>query len=120
MAKTKLSMDMPKIGDKLKRLTIDYSVEDCVVTYVNSLHGWYEVLFPKFNIKECYKLPTYDHSIFQGKSLNDYPIICVETGWVYNSINECSEDMNLDRTNIFRQLNGEHSHCGGYHFTNAL
>lgn len=120
MAKSRLSMDLPKVGDHLKRLTVEYELEDSVVTYVNQSHGWYEVLFPRTNLRECYKLPTFDHSIFQEGSPNDIPIICVETGWVYPSIYKCSEDMKLSRTSILRQCNGQQSHCGGYHFTNAL
>lgn len=120
MAKSRLSMDMPKVGDHLKRLTVDYNVEDCVVTYINRAHGWYEVIFPRSNIRECHKLPSFDHTILQENSPNDIPIICLETGLVYPSIYECSEDMNLDRTTIIKQLKGDYDHCSGYHFINAL
>lgn len=120
MAKSRLSMALPKVGDHLKCLTVECEVEDCVVTYVNQSHGWYEVLFPRYNLRECYKPPTFDHAILQGNSPNDIPIICIETGLVYPSIYECSEDMELNRTSIIRQLKGDYSHCSGYHFINAL
>lgn len=120
MAKSILSMDLPKVGDHLKCLTIEYEVEDCVVTYVNQSHGWYEVIFPNHNLRECYKLPTFNHAILQGNSPNDIPIICIETELAYSSIYECSKDMKLDRSSIIKQLKGDYSHCSGYHFINAL
>lgn len=120
MAKSRLSMDMPKVGDHLKCLTVEYEIDDCVVVYVNQAHGWYEVIFPRTNLRECYNLPRFDHTILQGNSPNDIPIICAETGLVYPSIYKCAEEMGLDRTNIIRQLRGERSHCNKYHFIYAL
>lgn len=120
MAKSRVSIDLPKVGDHLKRLTIEYEIEDCVVTYVNRSHGWYEVTFPRTNIRECYKLPTFDHTILKGVAPNTIPIVCVETGWVYPSYYDCAVDMGLDISTIKRQLNGIYSHCCGYHFTNVL
>lgn len=128
MAKSLLSMELPKVGDKLKRVMSRNAreggakciAEDCVVTYVNNSHGWYEVTFPTFGIKEAYGLPTFDHAILEGNPRDCIPVICVETGFVYPSIAECSRDMRLDRTGIWKQLDGVASHCGGYHFAVAF
>lgn len=43
-------------------------------------------------------------------------IICNETGEVFESVQQCSEKMGLDRRSIFRQLKGERKTVGGYTF----
>lgn len=119
MAKSRLSMILPKVGDRLKRVMAENEVEDCVVTYVNSSHGWYEVVFPKYNLKECFKLPTFDHAILERNSPNNMPVICADTGLVYSSIYECSQDMNVSIRSIYRRLTGQFGHFE-YTFTKAL
>lgn len=119
MRKTKLVMDLPNVGDRRRHLTMEGDIEECIVTYVNPVHGWYQVVFPKQNVKECYKPPTYDPTILKHTAYGHRPIICIETGWVYASGYDCAEDMGLIRANIVQQINGNQSHCGGYHFTYA-
>lgn len=128
--KTKLSMSLPKVGDRLMRLmtkaavdsTMVYNPESCVVTYVNEAHGWYQVLFTNSGIRECYTRPVFDHSIlcnadWKGGAI---PIVCVETGVVYSSITDCERDTGLNHTCISRQLLGERAHTHGYHFVEVL
>ena len=43
-------------------------------------------------------------------------IICNETGEVFESVQQCSEKMGLDRRSIFRQLKGERKTVGGHTF----
>lgn len=130
MIKTKLTMILPKVGDRLERvlstanLDVDavYEPEPCVVTYVNDAHGWYEVEFINSGLRECYNYPVFDHSILKGASYGGIPVLCVETGEVYPAINACASDMNIDRTNLSRHARGVSgwSTCGGYHFITVL
>lgn len=128
MAKTRLSMDLPKVGDRLKRVMtgnnynpdVVYTPEDCMVTYVNESHGWYEVIFPQSNIRECYGLPSFDHSVVRGVGRGEMPVACIETGVVYSSLHECAKDMGFTHGEVSRQVIGKHAHCHGYHFTTVL
>lgn len=128
MGKTSLSMKLPKVGDKLLR-AINVGIYDpdiscipkpCVVTFVNEKHGWFEVTFDNSDLKECYKLPTFDHSILSGLYTGGMPVACVETGKVYSSIQECADDMRIDHSGISRQILGDVDHCKGYHFFKVL
>lgn len=133
MRKAILTMNLPKVGDKLMRIMSKYSCEyddelipkPCIVTYVNDKHGWYQVQFYDSGIKECYGLPTFDHSIIRinkNSSIGStcIPVACVETGVVYSSIKDCARDMRLDSTCIVRQLNDEYGQVNGYHFVKVL
>lgn len=128
MGKTELSMKLPKIGDKLLQvisgndydLTVTYIPEPCTVTFVNEKHGWYEVIFDNSDLKECYKLPIFDHSILSGLYTGGMPVACVETGKVYSSIQECADDMRIDHSGISRQILGDFDHYKGYHFFKVL
>lgn len=125
MSKSTISMDMPKVGDRLMRIItgsryddkVTYRVEPCVVTYVNLLNSWYQVEFVNLGIKECYKLPVFDHDIFTKKSRSSaIPVMCLETGTIYSSIGECAKDLGLQSSGIIRQIQGESLACGGFHF----
>ena len=43
-------------------------------------------------------------------------VLCVETGTIYNSINECAEKLNLKATHITRVCKGKRQTTGGYHW----
>lgn len=45
-------------------------------------------------------------------------VICLETGIVYNSINECAEHMNICGSHISNVCKHKYGHksCNGYHF----
>lgn len=130
MSKAALSMDLPRVGDKLMRVVTEYACEydsvripkACVVTYVNKKHGWYRVKFIESGITECYGLPVCDHSIinFDMRGCCGLPVICVETGMAYSTVTECAEDLGVHRTMIQKQLVGECSHVSGYHFVKIL
>lgn len=47
---------------------------------------------------------------------NGKPIICIETSIKYDSINQCANDMNIDRKAIERVLNGKYKQTKGYTF----
>lgn len=44
------------------------------------------------------------------------PIVCVETGTVYNSVAEASNLLNLDDSNISACALGKRHTCGGFHW----
>jgi len=44
------------------------------------------------------------------------PIICIETGIEYESIQECARQLNLQATNICKVLKGKIHTTGGFHF----
>ena len=126
VTKVMSSMEMPKVGDHLKRVmtamtglfTPIYEPLDCIVTYVNEKRGWYEVEFTDTHLKECYGLPVFDHAVI--KDWRNYPVMCVETGYVYSSVCDCAKDMRIHSAGISRQLSGEYEQCHGYHFTTVL
>lgn len=128
MAKAALSMTLPEVGDRLMRVMTSttwdlgdtYTPEPCEVIYVNKEHNWFEVLFLDSGIKECYHLPTFDHSIIRDVTKGSIPVICLETGVVYSTLHQCARDLGLTRGEISRQLSGERGHCGGYHFCTVL
>lgn len=127
LGKTSVSMTLPKIGDRLMRVLTatkeclypTFEPKECIVTYVNNAKGWYEVEFTDSHIKECYGLPIIDHSIISSRA-GCMPIMCVETGDVYPSINACARDMRLYGGDISRQLFGQRENYRGYHFTYIL
>ena len=126
VTKVMSSMEMPKIGEHLKRVMTAmtelfqpiYDPMDCVVTYVNKDRGWYEVKFTDTGLRECYGLPVFDHAVI--KDWRNYPVMCVETGYVYSSVTDCARDMGLTSGNISKQMRGEFDQYHGYHFTTVL
>ena len=126
VTKVMSSMEMPKVGDHLKRVMTAmtqlfnpiYEPLDCIVTYVNDKKGWYEVEFTGTHLKECYGLPVFDHAVI--KDWRNYPVMCVETGYVYSSVCDCARDMHIHSAGISRQLSGEYDQYHGYHFTTVL
>ena len=128
MDKTILSMTLPKVGDKLFRLMYrgryepydTYCPESCTVAYVNEKKGWYEVCFDETGIKECYKVPSFDHYFLKDKPVGGVPIICLENGNIYGSITECARDMKLNKHEIWKQIDGRLAYCSGYHFATVL
>lgn len=127
MSKTALSMQLPKIGDHLKRImsaTYDclqpvYEAQDCIVTYVNEKHHWYQVQFKNTGHKECYGLPIIDHSIIEPGALKT-PVFCFENGMAYSTIAQCASDLGLDPSSVASCVNGRWYSCGGYHFAKVL
>lgn len=127
MSKTALSMDLPKVGDHLKRImsaTYDclypiYEPQDCVVTCVNESHHWYQVQFKESGAKECYGLPIIDHSIIRPGALKT-PVFCFENGMAYSTIAQCAHDLGLDPSSVASCVNGRWNSCGGYHFAKVL
>lgn len=121
-------MDLPNVGDRLIKLmsignlapTELFTPEECEVTYVNSDRNWYEVRFLKSGIRECYNLPDFNHSILQNVLVWATPVVCVETGYVYRSIDDCAKDMGLFAGNISRCLSGKRDSYRGYHFDTVL
>lgn len=128
LAKSKLTMDLPKIGDKLNRIMtactydpeVTYSPQPCVVTYVNQRHKYYQVRFLGSGITECYNLPMFDHAILNRVCYGAIPVACVETGFVYSTTDECARDMDLDAGNISVQLRGGYGQYKGFHFFRIL
>ena len=128
MSKTNLSMTLPKVGDKLFRIMSRgrhdpgdiYNPEPCTVEYVNEKKGWYEVCFDETNIKECYRVPSFDHRFLKDKPVGGVPIACLETGNIYGSITECARDMKLNKHEIWKQIDGRRAYCSGYHFVTVL
>lgn len=128
MPKTLMSMEMPKVGDKLRLVMVGpardtdvlYQAIPCEVTYINEQHGWYEVLFPQYGIRECYNLPMFDHTILDNCARDSVPTVCIETGYVYPSVIDCARDMKLSRIGIIKQLMGTLDQYCGYHFARAL
>lgn len=68
---TAMRDQLPKVGDRLKKMPflgadhtgmVNRDGRDCVVTYVNAEHLWYEVEFQGAlgPYRECYKLPEND------------------------------------------------------------
>lgn len=41
---------------------------------------------------------------------------CVETGVIYNSVNECADDFFIDPSNIRNNARGKTRSCYGFHF----
>lgn len=130
MTKPILTMNLPKVGDKLMRIMTDYSCEydtiplpkPCVVVYVNERHGWYQVEFLDNHIKECYGLPVCDHGVikFDVRGCNGDPVVCVETATVYRSISECARAIGVPRSSVYAQLMGVYDNVNGYHFVEIL
>lgn len=128
LKKTKLTMTLPKVGDKIMRVMStgnlaqaeNFVPEDCRVVYVNKAHHWYEVEFLNSGIRECYNLPSFDHSILTNLPGWADPIVCVETGYVYRTVSDCANEMGIFRGNISRCLTGETDTYFGYHFDTVL
>lgn len=126
--KSRLSMDLPKVGDKLTRVMTmgllqqaEYFVpKECKVTYVNADHNWYEVEFLDSGVRECYNLPDFDHSILTNLSGCANPVVCVETGYVYRTVFDCANEMGLNSGYISGCLMGRYDSYYGYHFDSVL
>ena len=126
VTKVMSSMELPKVGDHLKRVMTAmaelfqpiYEPLDCVVTYVNKDRGWYEVEFTGTGLRECYGLPLFDHAVI--KDWRNYPVMCVETGYVYSSVEDCARDLRIHASGISRQLSGKYDQYHGRHFTTVL
>lgn len=50
------------------------------------------------------------------EKVNKSKILCIETKKVYESISECSRDINIDRSNISKVCRGVSKKAGGYTF----
>ncbi len=126
MTKTRLTTDLPEVGDLLWRIPtadnvdpdLSYKPEPCVVIYVNKAHRWYEVKFLLTSLRECYNLPVFDHYILKDFTCRSKPLVCLETGEIFRTATDCATVMGLSRTSLHNHVNGKpgHSHCGGYHF----
>ena len=44
------------------------------------------------------------------------PVICIETGAIYDSAGQAAKELNLCRSSILRVANGTHKQVKGYHF----
>lgn len=127
MSKVRLTMELPKVGDRLVRvmtatsdcLAPSYQPRDCIVTFVNERHHWYQVTFTDTGAKECYGVPVTDHSIVRPNG-GSVPVICIETGIAYSSIAQCARDMRLKSGSISNQMSGFQDNCSGYHFIPVL
>lgn len=51
---------------------------------------------------------------------NKKPVVCVETGIIYSSIKDASEDMGILRTSICNVLSGYSENARGYHFRRVV
>lgn len=127
--KAKLTMNMPRVGDRLTRLMTRGNIaqaesfipEPCEVVYVNRTKGWYEVRFLNSGIRECYSLPDFNHDILANVPGWAVPVVCVETGYVYRTVSDCCTDMGLLADgNISRCIMGEYDSYCGYHFDTVL
>lgn len=128
--KTLLTMELPKVGDRLMRVMTEFACEydtalvprPCVVVYVNEKHGWYQVEFLDTHLKECYGLPVCDHSIIDFDMSLCYgdAVICVETSKAYPSISACARVIGVPRSSIYLQLMGSIENAYGYHFIEIL
>lgn len=112
--KTLLTMEIPKVGDRLMRIISNYSREydtplmprPCVVTYVNENHSWYQVEFLDTHIRECYGLPVLDHGAIDFSMVRPSPsngavdVICIETAKAYPSITDCAENTGVTKAYI--------------------
>lgn len=56
------------------------------------------------------------HASRSGLRKDTKTIRVVETGQIFNSVNECARIMGLNRPHISSCLTGRRPHCGGYHF----
>lgn len=127
MSKVRLSMDLPKVGDRLVRvMTVSsgraystFEPQECVVTFVNNAHHWYQVKFKDTEIKESYSVPIIDHSIVHASN-GTIPVYCVETGIAYSSVSQCAKDINILPSSISAQLKNDYSANHEYHFVYVL
>ena len=126
--KSKMSNTLPRLGDVLIRVMTVGPFDEgdrivprkCKVVYINNTKGWYEVEFIDNGIKECYSIPTFDHSILRDSDWRMSPVVCVETGYVYRSVLDCAKDMNLSVKDISKCISGTRDNCLGYHFDTVL
>lgn len=57
----------------------------------------------------------------KGKSGNHKtPVVCIETGIIYDSVSHASEELGILRTSIFNMLSGSSKSAGGYHFKKVV
>lgn len=48
------------------------------------------------------------------------PIVCIETGKIYESTRQAGRELNIEHGNITKVLKGEYKHAKGYHFEYLL
>lgn len=70
------------------------------------------------NLEYCSRKYNLEHAVATGlkREPNRIKIKNVETGKIYNSINDCSIDTGCDRSHIRKYLDGRLKTCKGYHF----
>lgn len=112
LAITDVRETMPKIGDHLEKKLSNGAKEDCVVTYVNTAHLWYQVTFPN-GMRMCFKLPTtkpfrysdymtnYGFVPKQGKHRK---VRVLETGNEYRTVKECARALGVSDTQLRRSI----------------
>ena len=128
MSKVRLTMELPKVGDRLVRVMTatsfgvhaTFEPKECVVVYANERHHWYTVKFIDSGIMESFGVPIIDHSIARGWKPGTIPVVCVETGMAYSTISQCSRDTNVPKDEISRQISGKCNYRTLYHFIKVL
>lgn len=129
MKKVVMTSNLPKVGDRLWLIMtasqydadVMYRADQCIVTYVNLDHNWFQVIFPDIQIKECYKTPRFDHRILSNlRKACSIPVLCVETGEIFSSTADCAKYFKMSSSGITRQLNGDYESSNGYHFEKIM
>jgi hypothetical protein len=72
------------------------------------------VYFDEFEIKD---VPLGERRAPSHTKHNGVVIQCEQNGTIYLSVKEASAALNINITSIFKHLNGERTHVGGYTFT---
>lgn len=56
------------------------------------------------------------HNERVSQSLSKRPVLCVETGFIFRSVNFAAKELGLWRQNITKAIQGKTKKCGGYHW----